>query len=361
MTKYTDTGKKDTRSGFGAGLYEAGKADSRVVALTADLKGSLKMDAFANDFPERFIQCGIAESNMIGVAAGLAITGKIPFAGSFAEFVTGRVYDQIRQEVAYGQTNVKIAASHAGITLGEDGATHQTMEDIALMRALPGMVVINPCDYNQTKAATIAAAKYDGPVYLRFGRPSVPNFTPEDQTFEIGKAYVMNEGKDVTIIATGHLVWEALKAAEILENEGICAEVIDIASILSIDVGFGENLTAIGIFKTTIEVFACLRNIFAKYVFYVGGSREIFIMVSEYYTIFGGLHIAFKVVSPYFTCPSPSRLGFFGSPKCGATVSNNGIEGYVVTYFGHFCRNLLNIDTFCIFFFICEFLVFTPD
>lgn len=235
MTKYTDTGKKDTRSGFGAGLYEAGKADSRVVALTADLKGSLKMDAFANDFPERFIQCGIAESNMIGVAAGLAITGKIPFAGSFAEFVTGRVYDQIRQEVAYGQTNVKIAASHAGITLGEDGATHQTMEDIALMRALPGMVVINPCDYNQTKAATIAAAKYDGPVYLRFGRPSVPNFTPEDQTFEIGKAYVMNEGKDVTIIATGHLVWEALKAAEILESEGICAEVIDIATIKPLD------------------------------------------------------------------------------------------------------------------------------
>ena len=228
MTKYTDTGKKDTRSGFGAGLYEAGKADSRVVALTADLKGSLKMDAFANDFPERFIQCGIAESNMIGVAAGLAITGKIPFAGSFAEFVTGRVYDQIRQEVAYGQTNVKIAASHAGITLGEDGATHQTMEDIALMRALPGMVVINPCDYNQTKAATIAAAKYDGPVYLRFGRPSVPNFTPEDQTFEIGKAYV-------TIIATGHLLWEALKAAEILESEGICAEVIDIATIKPLD------------------------------------------------------------------------------------------------------------------------------
>ena len=235
MTKYTDTGKKDTRSGFGAGLYEAGKADSRVVALTADLKGSLKMDAFANDFPERFIQCGIAESNMIGVAAGLAIAGKIPFAGSFAEFVTGRVYDQIRQEVAYGRTNVKIAASHAGITLGEDGATHQTMEDIALMRALPGMVVINPCDYNQTKAATIAAAKYDGPVYLRFGRPSVPNFTPEDQTFEIGKAYVMNEGKDVTIIATGHLVWEALKAAEILEAEGICAEVIDIATIKPLD------------------------------------------------------------------------------------------------------------------------------
>ena len=215
--KYTDTGKKDTRSGFGAGLYEAGKQDSRVVALTADLKGSLKMDKFADEFPERFVQCGIAEANMIGVAAGLAITGKIPFAGSFAEFVTGRVYDQIRQEVCYGETNVKIDASHAGITLGEDGATHQTMEDIALMRALPGMVVINPCDYNQTKAATIAAAKYDGPVYLRFGRPSVPNFTPEDQDFEIGKAYVMNEGKDVTIFATGHTVWEALKAADMLE------------------------------------------------------------------------------------------------------------------------------------------------
>ena len=198
-------------------------------------EGLLAKRFLAEGFPERFIQCGIAESNMIGVAAGLAITGKIPFAGSFAEFVTGRVYDQIRQEVAYGQTNVKIAASHAGITLGEDGATHQTMEDIALMRALPGMVVINPCDYNQTKAATIAAAKYDGPVYLRFGRPSVPNFTPEDQTFEIGKAYVMNEGKDVTIIATGHLVWEALKAAEILENEGICAEVIDIATIKPLD------------------------------------------------------------------------------------------------------------------------------
>ena len=235
MKKYIDTGKKETRSGFGAGLLEAGKADSRVVALTADLKGSLKMDAFAQAFPDRFIQCGIAESNMIGVAAGLALTGKIPFAGSFAEFVTGRVYDQIRQEVSYGQTNVKIASSHAGITLGEDGATHQTMEDIALMRALPGMVVINPCDYNQTKAATIAAAAYDGPVYLRFGRPSVPNFTPADQPFEIGKAYVLNEGKDVTIIATGHLVWEALKAAEALEADGICADVIDIATIKPLD------------------------------------------------------------------------------------------------------------------------------
>ena len=233
--KYTDTGKKDTRSGFGVGLLKAGQANPNVVALTADLKGSLKMDAFAAEFPERFIQCGIAEANMVGVAAGLAITGKIPFIGSFAEFVTGRVYDQLRQEVAYGQTNVKIASSHAGITLGEDGATHQTMEDIALMRALPGMVVLNPCDFNQTVQATIAAAKYNGPVYLRFGRPSVPNFTPEDQPFEIGKAIVMNEGSDVTILVTGHTVWEALLAADVLEAEGIKAEVIDLATIKPLD------------------------------------------------------------------------------------------------------------------------------
>lgn len=235
MKQYVNTGNKDTRSGFGAGLHEAGKADSRVMALTADLEGSLKMNDFAKDFPERFVQCGIAEANMVGVAAGLAITGRIPFAGSFAEFVTGRVYDQIRQSVAYGRTNVKIAASHAGITLGEDGATHQTMEDIALMRALPGMVVINPCDYNQTKAATIAAARYDGPVYLRFGRPAVPNFTPVDAVFEIGKAIVMNEGTDVTLFATGHLVWETLQAAALLETEGISAEVIDIATIKPLD------------------------------------------------------------------------------------------------------------------------------
>jgi len=256
MKKYTDTGKKDTRSGFGAGLYEIGKADERVVALTADLKGSLKMDEFANAFPERFIQCGIAEANMIGVASGMAITGKIPFAGSFAEFVTGRVYDQIRQEVAYGKTNVKIASSHAGITLGEDGATHQTMEDIALMRALPGMVVINTCDYNQTKAATIAAAKYVGPVYLRFGRPSVPNFTPEDQIFEIGKAIVLNEGKDVTLFATGHLVWESLLAAETLESEGISAEVIDIATIKPLD----EKTVLASIAKTKAAVVAEEHN-----------------------------------------------------------------------------------------------------
>ena len=235
MKKYLDKGKKDTRSGFGAGLLEAGKADPRVMALAADLKGSLKMDAFAEAFPERFIQCGIAEANMVGVAAGLAIDGKIPFAGSFAEFITGRVYDQIRQEVAYGATNVKLASSHAGLTLGEDGATHQTMEDIALMRALPGMAVIVPCDYNQTKAATIAAARSEGPVYLRFGRPAVPNFTPADEPFEIGKAYLLNEGKDVTLIATGHMVWEALKAAEILETEGIDAEVINVATIKPLD------------------------------------------------------------------------------------------------------------------------------
>ena len=235
MKKYIDTGKKDTRSGFGAGLLEAGKANPDVVALTADLKGSLKMDAFAAEFPERFIQCGIAEANMVGAAAGLAIAGKIPFVGSFAEFVTGRVYDQIRQEVAYGNANVKIASSHAGITLGEDGATHQTMEDIALMRALPGMVVLNPCDYNQTLQATMAAAQYEGPVYLRFGRPGVPNFTDPEEPFVIGKALVLNEGSDVTLIACGHTVWESLLAAEALEAEGIKAEVINMATIKPLD------------------------------------------------------------------------------------------------------------------------------
>ena len=235
MKKYTDTGKKDTRSGFGVGLLKAGQANPNVVALTADLKGSLKMDAFAAEFPERFIQCGIAEANMVGVAAGLAITGKVPFIGSFAEFVTGRVYDQLRQEVAYGHTNVKIASSHAGITLGEDGATHQTMEDIALMRALPGMAVVVPCDFNQTKQATIAAAEWDGPVYLRFGRPAVPNFTDPEEPFVIGKVYNLNEGKDVSIITCGHLVWEALQAAEALEAEGISAEVLNVATVKPLD------------------------------------------------------------------------------------------------------------------------------
>ena len=200
--KYTNTGNKDTRSGFGAGLLEAGRKNSEVVALCADLTGSLKMDAFVAEFPERFIQCGIAEANMIGTAAGLAVSGKIPFAGSFAEFVTGRVYDQVRQVVAYSHTNVKICASHAGITLGEDGATHQTMEDIGLMRMLPNLIVINPCDYNQTKAATLAIVDYEGPVYLRFGRPSVPNFTPVDQKFEIGKAITLTKGSDVINIHT---------------------------------------------------------------------------------------------------------------------------------------------------------------
>ena len=236
MEKFTNTGNKDTRSGFGAGLFELGKQNENVVALCADLTGSLKMDAFAKEFPERSYQAGIAEANMIGVGAGLALNGKIPFVGSFAAFVTGRVYDQIRQSVAYSETNVKIAASHAGITLGEDGATHQILEDIGLMKMLPNMVVINPCDYNQTKAATIAAGNYNGPVYLRFGRPGVPNFTPEDQKFEIGKALKLIDGKDVTIFATGHLVWEAIQAAEILEKEGINAEVINIHTIKPLDV-----------------------------------------------------------------------------------------------------------------------------
>lgn len=235
MEKFINTGNKDTRSGFGAGLAELGREDERVVGLCADLTGSLKMDQFAKEHPDRFFQCGIAEAGMIDTAAGLSLSGKIPFAGSFANFVTSRVYDQIRQCVCYGNANVKIAASHAGITLGEDGATHQVMEDIGMMRMLPRMTVINPCDYNQTKAATIAAGKYNGPVYLRFGRPSVPNFTPENQKFEIGKALLLNEGKDISIFATGHLVWEALLAAEELERQGISAEVIDIHTIKPLD------------------------------------------------------------------------------------------------------------------------------
>ncbi len=235
MKKYTYTEKKDTRSGFGAGLSQLGKENENVVALCADLTGSLKMDAFAKDHPERFIQVGIAEANMMGIAAGLAIGGKIPFTGTFANFSTGRVYDQIRQSIAYSDKNVKICASHAGLTLGEDGATHQILEDIGLMRMLPGMVVINPCDFNQTKAATIAIAKHHGPVYLRFGRPSVPNFTPADQHFEIGKAVLLNEGTDVTIIATGHLVWKAIEAGEQLAAKGISAEIINIHTIKPID------------------------------------------------------------------------------------------------------------------------------
>lgn len=235
MKKFENTGSKDTRSGFGEGLYELGKTNPKVVALCADLIGSLKMDKFIAENPQRFFQAGIAEANMIGVSAGLATSGYIPFAGTFAVFATGRVYDQIRQSVAYSNKNVKIAASHAGLTLGEDGATHQMLEDIGLMKMLPNMTVISPCDYNQTKAATIASAQWDGPVYLRFGRPSVPNFTPENQEFIIGKADVLTEGSDVTIFATGHLVWKALEAAKELHAKGMSAEVINIHTIKPLD------------------------------------------------------------------------------------------------------------------------------
>ena len=235
MKKYTYTEKKDTRSGFGAGLAELGRTNPNVVALCADLIGSLKMNTFIDENPDRFFQVGIAEANMMGIAAGLTIGGKIPFTGTFANFSTGRVYDQIRQSIAYSGKNVKICASHAGVTLGEDGATHQILEDIGLMKMLPGMVVINPCDYNQTKAATIAIADYYGPVYLRFGRPSVPVFTDENQIFEIGKAINLIEGNDVTIAATGHLVWEALEASKVLNEKGISAEVINIHTIKPLD------------------------------------------------------------------------------------------------------------------------------
>jgi len=235
MKKYIDQGKKDTRSGFGAGLAAVGKSNENVVALCADLVGSLKMDEFIANNPERFFQMGITEAHMMSVAAGMTIGGKIPFTGTFANFSTGRVYDQIRQSIAYSDKNVKICASHAGLTLGEDGATHQILEDIGLMKMLPGMVVINPCDYNQTKAATEAIADYVGPVYLRFGRPKVANFTPVDQKFEIGKAVQLTEGTDVTIVATGHLVWESLKAADALEAKGISVEVINIHTIKPLD------------------------------------------------------------------------------------------------------------------------------
>lgn len=235
-TKFTYTEKKDTRSGFGDGLLEAGKKNNQVVALCADLIGSLKMDAFQKEFPERFFQTGIAEANMMGLAAGMTIGGKIPFTGTFANFSTGRVYDQIRQSIAYSEKNVKICASHAGLTLGEDGATHQILEDIGMMRMLPNMTVINPCDYNQTKAATLAIAEHEGPVYLRFGRPKVPIFTAADQKFEIGKAINMIEGSDVTIFATGHLVWEAIEAEAILREKGISVELINIHTIKPLDV-----------------------------------------------------------------------------------------------------------------------------
>ena len=235
MKKYTYSEKKDTRSGFGDGLTELGRKNPNVVALCADLIGSLKMNKFMEENPDRFFQVGIAEANMMGIAAGLTIGGKIPFTGTFANFSTGRVYDQIRQSIAYSGKNVKICASHAGLTLGEDGATHQILEDIGLMKMLPGMVVINPCDYNQTKAATIAIAEHNGPVYLRFGRPAVPIFTDKNQTFEIGKAINLTDGSDITVVATGHLVWEALEASKVLLEKGISIEVINIHTIKPLD------------------------------------------------------------------------------------------------------------------------------
>lgn len=235
MEKFKILNEKDTRSGFGEGLLELGKKNKNVVALCADLTGSLKMDAFEKEFPERFFQCGIAEANMMSIAAGMTIGGKIPFTGTFANFSTGRVYDQIRQSIAYSGKNVKICASHAGLTLGEDGATHQILEDIGMMKMLPGMTVINPCDFNQTKAATLAIAELTGPVYLRFGRPKVPNFTPEDQKFIIGKAIKLTDGVDVTIFATGHLVWKAIEAGKILLEKGINPEIINIHTIKPLD------------------------------------------------------------------------------------------------------------------------------
>jgi len=233
---FTIQNTKATRDGFGDGLYEIAAANENVVGLSADLTDSLKMGKFKKEFPDRFVQVGIAEANMMGIAAGLTIGGKIPYTGTFANFSTGRVYDQIRQSIVYSGKNVKICASHAGLTLGEDGATHQILEDIGMMRMLPGMIVINPCDYNQTKAATIAIGEYFGPVYLRFGRPAVPTFTPAGQKFEIGKAILMNKGKDVTIFCTGHLVWKSLEAAKQLEEKGISIEVINIHTIKPLDV-----------------------------------------------------------------------------------------------------------------------------
>lgn len=252
MKQFEIRQKKDTRSGFGDALHDLGKKNPKVVALCADLTGSLKMNAFQNDFPERFFQTGIAEANMIGMAAGLALSGSIPFTGTFANFSTGRVYDQIRQSIAYSRTNVKVCASHAGITLGEDGATHQIMEDIAMMRALPNMVVINPCDYSQTYQATQAIADYNGPVYLRFGRPVVPDFSPIDEPFVIGKGILLIEGSDVSIVATGHLVWEAIIAAQELSKAGISAEIINIHTIKPLD----EDMLIQSISKTGCVVTA---------------------------------------------------------------------------------------------------------
>ena len=256
--EYTYKEKKDTRSGFGDGLYEIGKKNKNVVALCADLTGSLKMNQFKNDFPERFFQVGIAEANMMGIAAGMTIGGKIPYTGTFANFSTGRVYDQIRQSIAYSDKNVKICASHAGITLGEDGATHQILEDIGLMKMLPGMTVINTCDFNQTKLATIEISKVDGPVYLRFGRPKVPNFTEANGSFKIGQGILLKEGSDITIVATGHLVWEALEASIDLDKSGISCEIINIHTIKPLD----EEIILKSVSKTGCLVSAEEHNIF---------------------------------------------------------------------------------------------------
>ena len=263
MDIFLNQGNNDTRSGFGAGLLELGKSNKDIVALCADLTGSLKMNEFKNEFPERFFQIGIAEANMMGIAAGMTIGGKIPFTGTFANFSTGRVYDQIRQSIVYSGKNVKICASHAGVTLGEDGATHQILEDIGLMKMLPGMTVINTCDYNQTKAATIAIADYFGPVYLRFGRPKVPNFTDKNQNFKIGKGVKLTDGIDVTIIATGHLVWEAIECVRKLKKEGISAELINIHTIKPLD----EEIILSSVSKTKCIVSAEEHNI-------IGGLGE---------------------------------------------------------------------------------------
>ena len=263
MGKFVNQGDKDTRSGFGVGLLELGRLNKNILALCADLTGSLKMNEFKNEFPDRFFQVGIAEANMMGIAAGMTIGGKIPFTGTFANFSTGRVYDQIRQSIAYSGKNVKICASHAGVTLGEDGATHQILEDIGLMKMLPGMTVINTCDFNQTRAATIAIAEHKGPVYLRFGRPKVPNFTDFDQKFEIGKGMKLIDGNDVTIVATGHLVWEAIQCVEKLNAEGISADLINIHTIKPLD----DELILKSIAKTKCVVSAEEHNV-------IGGLGE---------------------------------------------------------------------------------------
>ena len=263
MKKFINKGNNDTRSGFGAGLLEIGRNNKNIVALCADLTGSLKMGEFKKEFPERFFQVGIAEANMMGIAAGMTIGGKIPFTGTFANFSTGRVYDQIRQSIAYSGKNVKICASHAGVTLGEDGATHQILEDIGLMKMLPGMTVINTCDYNQTKAATISISNHYGPVYLRFGRPKVPNFTDPNQDFKIGKGVKLIDGNDVTIVATGHLVWEAIESCNQLKKEGISAELINIHTIKPLD----EKIILKSIVKTKCIVSAEEHNI-------IGGLGE---------------------------------------------------------------------------------------